>query len=540
MKKITYLFAIAAMALTLGSCTDDEPKFNPAPAVEELPVFFSYEDNTEIELFENSTEIDIPVYRKSTEGALTLPVNVEVTPDKDGLTFPASVTFADGENEAHFIVGLDMTKIKGRTDYNMTVSIADGIETPYYTEKVTYKLNYSPWVLVTSEDGTVTKALYRDDIIAPLYGLEIYEYEVEMQANPENTNIVRLVDPYGPAWPYSVAGDYDDSEHHYMYFNITNPNAVFLCDSEGVALGQGGSDMFFHTGITLTEEGEVLISSEYNYYLANGRQPGEDTVGKIAQGNLTYGVDKLMASFTNDDGLYYGNRSGKFRVIWPGAEPYVDPMTVWNEIGIGQFTDGIVYPVAIMEEGSDEDLPTYDVTVTQFAGNTNLYRIMNPWKAGVCPYGIDYTGDKYIEIDCTDPDCVLLDQQNTGVALGGLPLYIMNYATYLIGNGQTNAEIIAAGVNDTFKNGVVYSAPGNLLWGLAQNGQISLSRSAREWQLVMPESPAAASAKNMVSANQFNGNGPLNLTPAARARNAQASWAVSAPVFSYATKTLKR
>lgn len=274
------------------------------------------------------------------------------------MTFPASVTFADGENEAHFIIGLDMTQIKGRTDYNVVVSIADGIETPYYTEKVTYKLNYYPWILVTSEDGSVTKALYRDDIVAPLYGLDILEYEVEMQANPENTNIVRLVDPYGPAWPYSAAGEYDDSEHHYMYFNITNPNAVFMCDADGVALGQGGSDMFFHSGITLTEEGEVLITSEYNYYLANGRQPGEDTVGKIAQGNLTYGVDKLLVSFTNDDGLYYGNRSGKFRVIWPGAEPYVDPMTVWNEIGIGQFTDGIVYPIALMEEGSDEE-PAY-------------------------------------------------------------------------------------------------------------------------------------------------------------------------------------
>lgn len=527
------------MALTLGSCTDDEPKFNPAPAVEELPVFFSYEDNSEIELFENTTEFDVPVYRKVAEGTQTIPVTVEVTPDQDGFTFPATVTFADGEKEAHIIVPLDITKIMGRTDYKATFSIADGIETPYYTEKVTYTLNYSPWITVTSEDGTVTKALFRDDAIAPLYGLEIPEYEVEMQANPENTNIIRLVDPYAP-WPYLAPGEYDTTTKHYLYYNITNPQAVFMCDQDGVALGSGGSDFYFHTGMTLDENGELLLTSFYNYYTVNGATPTAEMMGTLLKGNLTYNTDRLLVSFAGDaDGnLYYANRSGKFRVLWPGAEPYVDPMTVWNEIGVGQFTDGILYPIALLPEdaGPDAEIPTYDVTVTQFAGDPNLYRIMNPWKAGVCPYGVDYSGDKYIELDCTDPDCVIMERQSTGLAFDGNPLYIMNYAAYILGREGTNADVIEMGVNDTFKDGVIYSAPGNLLWGLAINGQISLDQSDYAWQLVMPEAPAGVRAKSAANGNKFNGNGPLSI----KNRHRKAAWTVTGPVFSYATKTLKR
>lgn len=530
------------MALTLGACTDEEPKYTPAPAVEELPVFFSLEDNSEYELFENSTEIDVPIYRKSTAGELTVPVTVSATPDADGFTFPASVTFADGEKEAHFIIPLDMSKVKGRVDYKLTFAIADGVETPYYTDKVTYTLNYSPWDLVTGidKDGNeVTKALFRDDLIAPMYNLDVVEYEVEMQANPENKNIVRIVDPYGEAWPYSVYGDYDTSSHHYMYFNITNPNAVFMCNAEGEALGTGGSDYYFHTGLTLDEDGEILLTTYYNYYVANNQQPTAEMYGTIAQGNLTYKTDKFLMSFKLDPKLtlYYANRNGQFRIIWPGAEEYVDPMTIWNPIGKGQFTDGIVYPIAFFEEGETGELPTYDVEIMQFAGDPALFRIMNPWKAGICPYGVDYSGDKYIELDTTNPDCVIMERQATGLAFGGNALYIMNYGAYILGKGGAYSDILDMGVNDTYKDGVIYSAPGNLLWGLAINGQIQLAQGEFEWQVVMPGAPAEPTAKAASTGRYFNGDAPLQLT--GRARNAQPRWAVTEPVFSYATKTVK-
>lgn len=535
MKKLAYIFTVAAFAFTLGACTDDEPEYNPAPAVEELPVYFSLENETDFEIFENTTSIDVPVYRKSAEGELVLPVNVSITPDEDGITYPASVTFADGEKEATFVFDLDMDQIKGRVDYKLTLTIADGVVTPYYADKVTYTLNYSPWDPVLGPNGE-TMALFRDDIVAPLFGLDIPEYEVEMQYNPVNPDIVRLVDPYAN-WPYIEDGDYDLSEKHYMYFNISNPNEVFLCDKDGVALGTNESDMFFHTGLIFYQDGEILITGFYNYSLYNGQNPSAKMVAELAQGNLTYGVDQILVGFADDDpteNLYYGNRSGEFRVLWPGAEPFADPTKQWNVLGQGQFTDGILFPLAIMEE-DDEELPTYDVEVRQYAGDPNMYRIMNPWKAGVCPYGVDYSGDKYIELDCTNTNVVLMSLQSTGLTFGELgTLYIMNRGYYLTNNGSNAMQIIAQGANDTYRNGVISSKAGNLLYGFpGDDGKVSLSAGEFPWQLVMPNAPAGAPAKANALNRHFNGNGPLTF----KNDNAKATgWAVAAPVFSYETK----
>lgn len=535
MKKLTYLFTIAVMALSLGACTDEEPKYTPATAVEELPVYFSYEDKTSYDLFENSTEIDVPIYRKSASGELTIPVTASATPDANGFTFPASVTFADGDTEAHIIVPLDMTKIKGRVDYNVTFSVEDGVVTPYYTDKITYTLNYSPWDLVTSEDGTVTKALYRDDLVAPMYGLDVVEYEVEMQSNPENPNIIRLVNPYGEAWPYFQDG-FSDGNDHYMYFNITNPNMVFLCDSEGVALGTGGDeDFFFHTGLTLDEDGEILITTYYNVYAYNDRKAPEDTYGTLAKGNLTYQERQMFVAFADYDPLdhlYYANTNSQFRIIWPGAEEYVDPTTVWNIIGEGQFTDGLLYPLLT---GETENLPTYSVPVAQFGGDPNMYRLMNPWKSGICEYGIDYTGDKYLEFDCTNPDLVVMDLQSTGLTFTGLgTLYFINRGAYYLGNGYEAQEIIDAGYNDTFKNGVISSAAGNTLYGFPnESGNISIQPCDAGWQLVMPN--ATAQVRPQVKAGNFAGTSPLKL------KNTKLNpvFEISSPIFLESTKSLK-
>lgn len=539
MKKIAYLFSIAAFAFTLGACTDDEPEYTPAPAVAQLPVFFSLENPTEFEVFETTKAIEVPVYRKSAEGELTIPVTVEITPDADGFTSPASLTFADGEKETTYVIGLNTDYIQGRTDYKVTVSIADGVETPYYTDKITYTLNYSPWNIVTGENGE-TMALFRDDIIAPLYGLDIPEYEVQMQCNPDDPNIVRLVDPYAE-WPYAGEGNYDDSEHHYMYFNITDPKCVFMCDKDGVALGTDKSDMFFHTGLTLDEDGEILITSYYNYYTYNGSTPTSAMYGLLDKGNLTYDTDRILVAFTNYDpyeNLYYGNRSAQFRVIWPGAEPYVDPSMVWNSLGQGQFTDGILYPLAIMED-ENEPLPTYNVEVMQYAGDPNMYRIMNPWKAGICPYGITYNGDKYIELDATNPNIVMMALQSTGLSFTGAgTLYIMNFGYYLAQNGMNAMQIIGQGANDTLKNGVFYSNAGNLLFGFpGDDGKISLSQGDFPWQLVLPGAPQTAPAKSAGLHNGLNGNGPLTFKGGNH--KAVATWSGIVPSFSYETKTLK-
>ena len=278
---------MAALALTLGACTDEEPKDNPAEVPESLPVYFSYEDNNEIEVNENTQTIEIPIYRKDAGAALTVPVKAQVTPSQNGFTFPANVTFASGSKESTIVVGVDMTKVQARTDYAVTVSVGNGVVTPYYTDKISYRFNYNPWNPMVGKDGE-TMAEFYDGLVAPLYGLDVVPYEVKIETSPVNDKIIRVVDPYGPAWPYYEDGMYDASAHHYMYFNISKPNQVVLCDENGVALGTGKSDPWYYSGLTLDEDGEVMLTAMGNYDLSNGRTPEGNSYGTLSQGNITY------------------------------------------------------------------------------------------------------------------------------------------------------------------------------------------------------------------------------------------------------------
>ena len=520
MKNIFRLFTMAALAFSLGACTDEEPKYNPAEVPESLPVFFSYEDNNEIEVNENTQTIEIPVYRKDAGAALTVPVKAQVTPSQNGFKFPANVTFASGSKESTIVVEVDMTKVQARTDYAVTVSVGNGVVTPYYTDKISYRFNYNPWNPMTGANGE-TSAEFYDGLISPLYGLDVVPYEVKIETNPTNDKIIRVVDPYGPVWPYYEDGMYDTSEHHYMYFNISKPNQVVLCDENGVALGTDKSDPWYYTGLTLDADGEIMLTGMGNYDLSQGRTPEGVSYGTLSQGNITYGVDQMAVTFAKVTSIYYGNRDGNFRIILPGYEMYVDPSTVWTVIGKGQFTDGILYPLAVMEDDeTQEDIPTYEVEVAQFGGDPNMYRIMNPFKKGICPYGLDFTSETYIELDATNPDCVFMDLQATKINFGPQTgaLYICNYAGWTDGDGKTTeADIIAAGLNDTFKNGVFESKPKSTIWAFVLNNQIAKAmQDPYTWKLVLPSAPASASANaKTASTAAFNGHGPLALSPVA-------------------------
>ncbi|MDE5658787.1 MAG: hypothetical protein K2I25_07105, partial [Muribaculaceae bacterium] len=395
LNKILNYFGIVGITLAFTGCTDDEPTYTPAPAVEIPAAYFSLENGGDIVFDEIVTEYQVPVYRADDNSSVTVPLTYSVTPETDGLIVPEVVSFADGELETTVTVTVDPDKIRPNTDYELTLKLADGTNTPYALQTVTYPLIYEKWIIKTGIDkngNEVDKGIFRDDLIAPIFNLDVVEYEVTIQYHPDNENIIRIVDPYGEAYPYSIFGDYDSSKHHYMYFNISDPDKVYMCDKDGIALGYQGADEFYHTGLTLDSDGEIYITSFYNYYLSLGNSnSAEKCPGKMVKGNISFGVDEMLVSFANNSTLYYANRNGEFRITMPGAEPYVDPMTIWNPIGTGQFTDGILFPLAVMED-ENEELPTYNVEVMQFAGDPALYRIMNPWKAGVCPYGVDYSG----------------------------------------------------------------------------------------------------------------------------------------------------
>lgn len=539
LKNISKIFGIVGIALAVTACTDDEPKYTPAPAVELPSAYFSMEDGGEIVLDETVTTYEVPVYRADGKGEVTVPLSFSIEPATEGVSVPSSVTFTDGEIETYVTVTVTPDKITPNADYELSLVLADGENSPYALQSVSYPLIYESWIVLTGTDkngNVVDKGLFYDDLVAPLYRLDPVEYEVTIQRHPESENIIRIVDPYGEAWPYAdedfESYGYDSSKHHYMYFNISDPNSVYMCDKNGIALGYRGSDMFFYTGLTLDADGEIMITSFYNYYLYRSNSAYENYAALLSQGNITYGAREMLVTFERSSDLYYANNNSKFRIILPGYEPYVDPTTVWNIIGEGQFTDGLLYPLL---SGETENLPTYSVPVAQFGGDPNMYRLMNPWKSGICEYGIDYTGDKYLEFDCTNPDLVVMDLQSSGLTFTGLgTLYFINRGAYYLGNGYAAQDIINAGYNDTFKNGVISSAAGNTLYGFPnESGNISIQPCDAGWQLVMPN--ATAQVRPQVKAGNFAGTSPLKL----KNTKLHPVFEISSPIFLESTKSLK-
>lgn len=114
-----------------------------------------------------------------------------------------------------------------------------------------------------------------------------------------------------------------------------------------------------------------------------------------------------------------------------------------------------------------------------------------------------------------------MDLQATNINFGPQTgaLYICNYAGMTDGDGKTTeADIIAAGLNDTFKNGVFESKPKSTVWAFVLNGQVAKAMpDPYVWKLVLPSAPASASATaKTASTAAFNGHGPLALSPVAR------------------------
>ena len=455
-----FFAGVALFGLTVTSCSDD-PEYVPAQAVETPAAYFDPSVTYNFELGEDDSEITVYVSRADNKGQET--VNISSQSAEAGVfTVPSTATFADGEYEAAIAIAVDTEAMEGAKDYELNLIIGDGKDTPYFNLTCPVNVAYFPWIDVVGPNGEEF-AIYGEDIALSLYrfnGLETpFLYEVKLQSSPAVKGLYRVVNPYAPE--YCILGDafsYDDSSNHYMYFNASDPNKVFLCNAKGEP-----TDDPYYTGLTIqADAGEIFVIGYYNLALA---QTGDESkaisyAGKLSNGVVTFPAKALLVGESADpEGLYYGNSSGNFRIIFPGASEEPDDDDSWADLGLAKFTDPFIYPAFGVSQAI-----TYDVPIQQSTEDPNFYRLVNAYKAGVMPDGDSYDGNKYIVFDVTDPDCVMIpdlyatgfQDQNDGEA------YVINYAGALYNiQGATPDQIKQAGYNDTFKDGVITIGAGH-------------------------------------------------------------------------------
>ncbi len=467
--KSLYMFGLMAAAAAFTACDDaKEPTYTPAAPID-TPTDAAYFDASEKSSFvvgETDTEVTYSVSRAKAGEAATVSLSSAVTfKDEAGaevdasnlFTIPTTATFAADALSAPIEISFVATDLLPNVPYTIKLTVGDGLETPYFSQVSSVTMRFAPWNDVLGPNGETVAILY-DGFLNGVGSIGEFYNECKIQSSPAIKGLYRVVNPYQPGnpAPYILPADENYEGNYYMYFNASNPAKVFICDENGNAKTEDGTVALFNTGVqinfTAGPSTAIYGTGQATLQLARGKtEEAEPYYGKLSNGILTFPGDQSLLVTTQEDlettGNLYVGKNAMFKLVFPGANAEGS----WAELGEAMFTDGVIAPMF----GISETAETYAVPVEQSEDNPALYRLVNPYKEGICPYGVAYDGDIHIIIDCTNPQCVFVKQQETGVVdENDGPVTILNYA-YNASGRYSEDEIIANGWNDVFADGKI-------------------------------------------------------------------------------------
>ena len=135
-------------------------------------------------------------------------------------------------------------------------------------------------------------------------------------------------------------------------------------------------------------------------------------------------------------------------------EYYGGGVNPWESLGIGLFTDDLVYPL-FTEDGSSA---TYEVEIEANTDEPGIYRLVDPYGAShpYYQYAESYTKSS-IEVNAADPDGVYILEQSTGLDLGeGLMSIVTEGGDYLAYYGSDYYDRLkGAGYFGKLKDGII-------------------------------------------------------------------------------------
>ena len=304
-----------------------------------------------MELQEGQNSFTIALNRVVTKGELT--VNLETTEEAETpiYSFPQSVTFQDGEATALIKGTVDPANLEAGDLHKVTLKIADvSYVTPYGPSEYRTQIGVpEPW-------ESIGNALYREDLVGALFGVENLEYEVEIQKHGKIEGLYRLVNPYCSAYPYNDPPDYDESTNHYMVIHAEDPDHVwFETHYSGMDWGYGEFRFTSLIGyqIGLGYSLEDLIASS------------ADLFGTMVDGVITMPVKSMLMSMAdyNDGGWFYANGNGLLAVALPGAS-----LVTYDYSAVAQFAGILKTPAeenqAVIDFTLGEDVATAKYAMT--------------------------------------------------------------------------------------------------------------------------------------------------------------------------------
>lgn len=315
--KMLYIALIALVAGAFSACTTD---YEPGPQAKGPQVMFLANNPTSLEFTgdvnENTQKLTLARVEK--DEALSVYLLTEIAEgDESIFSIPESVTFAAGEATAELVYTVDQSKLANDKTYTVNFIIADeNLTTSYgYNEwKVKYALN--PWELVKDSKGNNAKGKFRGvDLLTGLYNFDpTIEIDVDIYEHKTNKGVYKVENPWKPSVMASIGvKNEEEAASEGVKFSpadfeidCSDPNCVwFKMQSTGCDMGYG-----------LTY---VMSFYWYDQTYLGGAQNAQP--GTLSEGVITLPVKGSLAMEPGyDDGAYYGNSNGLFRIILPGYE----------------------------------------------------------------------------------------------------------------------------------------------------------------------------------------------------------------------------
>lgn len=304
--KIFFLSALVATAGLFTACTEDSD-WSAGPLAEGPQAYFSADVPTSYTIGADDTSVSLPVMRVETAGALDVPVLVTVAEENNGLfTAPANVVFNDGQQTVDYTISFAYAELTPGTTYDVTLTLDDPtMTTPYGYSTLTVSIVVpEPYVLkgtATIWDGLVY-TLFTGEVSTP--------YQVEVYEHLENPGYLYFKNAYTKEYPTSFYVDFGMPEDQisqyvsypeedvYFVLNVADPNYVILpLQSLGLNVSYG-------------EMVAGMLSDA-------GAGSLDDCVGTLKNGVITFPPKTLIIA--DDEGTYYGNSTGGFKIALPGA-----------------------------------------------------------------------------------------------------------------------------------------------------------------------------------------------------------------------------
>lgn len=249
MKLYKSLFMTVLAAVAFTSCSEEG--YWEKYEIEETQYSFAQSKQSfNLTADESLSSVSVTVYRSTTEGAVTLPLEVTVS-DPTVLEAESAVTFADGENTAELTVTVNEANIVMGTSY--TVDYTFAVDSVNFTE-ANYSISGNNSHSITLKKDYTWVSLGVGVYSSQLFG-EAWEQPV-LYAQ-EQPNRYRLPDCIYSGYPFEF---------------VLSEDGQTLVEWEPQATGYKDADygMMYYMPESMTRDGNTLHFTMYGLVVYNG------------------------------------------------------------------------------------------------------------------------------------------------------------------------------------------------------------------------------------------------------------------------------